>query len=99
VVLSHSGFVRVHAPPLGYRARASASVLYVGKLRVVPQRQVRIRGADASARETRVTMDVSQIVFGPLQILFWATANSGPPFWATESLFLMNATQTDSPLD
>jgi hypothetical protein len=23
----------------------------------------------------------------------WASANSGPPFWATESLILMNATQ------
>ena len=45
-----SGFAQSHAPPLGYRARANASPLCMGLLRVVPQRQIRVWGASASAR-------------------------------------------------
>jgi hypothetical protein len=56
VVLPHLGFARSRAPPLGYCARASASPLCIGLVRVAPQRQIRVWGTSASARWERVKM-------------------------------------------
>jgi hypothetical protein len=65
VVLPRFGFARSRAPPLGYHARAGASVVCEGKLRVVPHRQIPVRGAKASTRPLRAKLiNVSQILFG-----------------------------------